>query len=173
MSEVKVVPLGVNQSVDEKTVGPKAASLFCMMRIGLTVPPGFCITEAAFREHLQANKLTAKIESACNKLVKAEPEARKAILSELRQTIINAPLADTIRDDIENYYRTLAADRLAVRSSATAEDLPGHSFAGQYETYLGVADIAGCIDAIKKCWASLWTLRAYEYREKMVLTILQ
>jgi pyruvate,water dikinase len=166
MSEVKVVPLDVNQNVDERTVGPKAASLFRMMQIGLTVPPGFCITEAAFREHLQANKLIAKIESARNKLAKAEPEARRAILSELQQAIVNAPMADIIRDDIENYYRTLAADRLAVRSSATAEDLPGHSFAGQYETYLGVADIAGCIDAIKKCWASLWTERACDYRQK-------
>jgi pyruvate,water dikinase len=166
MSEVKVVSLDAKQNVDERMVGPKAASLFCMMRIGLTVPPGFCITEAAFREHLQANKLTTKIESARNKLAKAEPEAKRAILSELQQAIINAPMADIIRDDIEKHYLALAADRLAVRSSAAAEDLPGHSFAGQYETYLGVADIAGCIDAIKKCWASLWTERAYEYRKK-------
>ena len=166
MSNVKVVPLDVNQNVDERIVGPKAASLFRMMRIGFTVPPGFCITEAVFREHLQANKFTTQIKSALDELAKAKPEAKRSILSELRQAVVNAPLADIIRDDIENNYRTLGADRLAVRSSATAEDLPGRSFAGQYDTYLGVVGLASCIDAIKKCWASLWTERAYDYRQK-------
>lgn len=166
MSKAKVVSLDVNQDADERTVGPKAASLFRMMRIGFTVPPGFCITEATFREHLQANKLTTKIESALDELAKTKPEAKRSLLSELRQAIINAPLADTIQDDIENHYHTLAAAHLAVRSSATAEDLPGHSFAGQYDTYLSITDLTDCINAVKKCWASLWTERAYDYRQK-------
>ncbi len=67
---------------------------------------------------------------------------------------------------IENHYLTLGAKHVAVRSSGTAEDLPDHSFAGQYDTYLGIANLKDCFEAIKKCWASLWTRRAYEYREK-------
>ena len=55
---------------------------------------------------------------------------------------------------------------MAVRSSATAEDLPGHSFAGQYETVLGVTSLEECLDAIRQCWASLWTERAFEYRSR-------
>jgi pyruvate,water dikinase len=62
--------------------------------------------------------------------------------------------------------KRLGADAVAVRSSATAEDLPGHSFAGQYETILGVTSLEACLDAIRRCWASLWTERAYEYRKR-------
>ncbi|UCF43679.1 MAG: phosphoenolpyruvate synthase, partial [Planctomycetota bacterium] len=163
MSELNVVSLNVRRKADQSTVGPKAASLSHMMRIGLPVPPAFCITEAAFRQHLQANNLTAQIQSTLDKLTKAKPQTAASLLSDLRQAIINAPMADALRDDIANHYRALAAHRLAVRSSATAEDLPAHSFAGQYDTCLGVADLAACIDAVKKCWASLWTDRAYSY----------
>ena len=84
---------------------------------------------------------------------------------ELRQAIINAPLAGNFRSEVANHYRAFGYNRVAVRSSATAEDLPGHSFAGQYETYLGVTSLSDCIEAIKKCWASLWTERAYDYRQ--------
>ncbi len=73
---------------------------------------------------------------------------------------------DSLAAEIESHYHTLAASRLAVRSSATAEDLPGHSFAGLYDTYLGISNLEDCLVAIKKCWASLWTERAYSYRQK-------
>ena len=166
MSQARVVPLDATQSIDRTAVGPKAMSLVRMNQIGLPVPPGFCVLGAAFREHLEANGLITRIESAVDELGMASPEARKSLLSGLRQAIIETPLAQHLRNEIENHYRTLGADRFAVRSSATVEDLPGHSFAGQYETYLGVTDVDGCMNAIKKCWASLWTERAYEYRQK-------
>ena len=101
-----------------------------------------------------------------DKLAKTKLETKAALLSSLRQAIVEAPLAEEIRRRIEDHYLALGADRVAVRSSGTAEDLPGHSFAGQYDTYLGIANLEDCIEAVKKCWASLWTLRAYEYREK-------
>jgi len=150
---------------DLHLIGSKAFGLARIKQSGLKVPPGFCITATAFREHLEANKLTSKLDSALDKLNSASPQERKPVLLKIQQAIINAPLIDKLRSEIENHYYTLAANRVAVRSSATAEDLPGHSFAGQYETYLGIADLAGCIDAIKKCWASLWTERAYDYRQ--------
>ncbi|MHC4603759.1 MAG: PEP/pyruvate-binding domain-containing protein, partial [Planctomycetota bacterium] len=160
-----VIPLEAIQDADISAVGAKALSLTRMDRIGLPVPPGFCITETAFQEHLELNNLVSHIRSVADELSIASPSAQKSVLSDLRQTIIKAPLADTLRQQIENNYRTLASDRVAVRSSATAEDLPGHSFAGQYDTFLDVADPKECIEAVKKCWASLWTQRAFDYRQ--------
>ena len=141
-------------------------SLFRLSQLGLIVPPGFCITATAFREHLEQNNLSVRLKAAVDELAKTSPKAKDGLLSSLRQAIVEAPLAETVRQEIEEHYRKLGADYVAVRSSGTAEDLPGHSFAGQYDTYLGVSSSADCIEAVKKCWASLWTLRAYEYREK-------
>jgi len=166
MSGVELVWLDAGQTVDEKAVGAKAMSLVRLKRLGLNVPAGFCITEGVFRQHLEQNNLTGQLTSAVDALGRAERPAKVSLLSDLRQTIIEAPLANRVRTKIEQHYRKLGAERLAVRSSATAEDLPGHSFAGQHDTYLGITDIEGCIQAIKKCWASLWTERAYDYRQK-------
>ena len=165
MGQAKVVPLETTELIDEKEVGPKASCLFRLRRAGLPVPPGFCVTATVFREHIQRNNLIDRIKSAANELAKTNPEAKAAVLSTLRQVIVEAPLSETTRLTIENHYLTLGAKHVAVRSSGTAEDLPDHSFAGQYDTYLGITDLKGCFEAIKKCWASLWTLRAYEYRE--------
>jgi len=166
MSQARVFALKATRLIDETAVGPKASSLVRLSRIGLAVPDAFCITGTAFREHLEQNNLTAHIKSAVDELTNTKLETKGALLSSLRQAVVEAPLAEVIRRRIENRYRTLGADCVAVRSSGTAEDLTAHSFAGQYDTYLGIANLEGCIEAVKKCWASLWTLRAYEYREK-------
>jgi pyruvate,water dikinase len=166
VSQARIVSLDAAAHADETAVGPKAMSLIRLRRIGLPVPAGFCVAATVLQEHLEQNNLISRVKATVDKLAKAEPQAKGAILADLRAAIINAPLAQEVQREIETHYRALAADRVAVRSSGTAEDLPGHSFAGQYDTYLGVADVAGCIEAIKKCWASLWTLRAYEYRER-------
>jgi pyruvate,water dikinase len=100
------------------------------------------------------------------KLADAKHEGIRDILAGVRQAIIATPMADELVDQIRGHYEILKADRVAVRSSATAEDLPGHSFAGLYDTYLGVTGLDSCIKAVQKCWASLWTERAYEYRQK-------
>ena len=84
----------------------------------------------------------------------------------MRQVIVEAPLADQAGREIENHYHKLGDERVAVRSSGTAEDLPGYSFAGQHDSFLGIANPEDCVEAVKKCWASLWTLRAYEYRQR-------
>jgi phosphohistidine swiveling domain-containing protein len=166
LSQIKVVSLKEVRSTDEATIGPKAMSLVRLSRIGLTVPPGFCITAAAFREHLEQNKLFDCLRADVDKLSKTESKSKEQLLSALRQAIIKVPLAEALQCEIEEHYNKLGADYVAVRSSGTAEDLPGHSFAGQYDTYLGISNSADCVEAVKKCWASLWTLRAYEYREK-------
>lgn len=166
MGQTKVISLETAQLINEKEVGPKAAGLFRLSRAGLAVPPGFCVTAAVFREHVERNNLTERIKSAADELAESNPEAKAAVLSNLREAIVEAPISETTRLKIENHYLTLGAKHVAVRSSGTAEDLPDHSFAGQYDTYLGIANLKDCFEAIKKCWASLWTRRAYEYREK-------
>jgi phosphoenolpyruvate synthase/pyruvate phosphate dikinase len=166
LSRVKVVSLKKVQSTDEATIGPKAMSLARLSQLGFKVPAGFCITAAVFREHLEQNNLLAHLKTATEELAKTESRPKEQLLSALRQTIIEAPLSETIRHEIEEHYNNLGADYVAVRSSGTAEDLLGHSFAGQYDTYLGISNVKDCIEAVKKCWASLWTLRAYEYRQR-------
>jgi pyruvate,water dikinase len=146
-------------------VGAKALSLTRMDRIGLPVPPGFCVTAPAYREHLNTNNLVGRIESTVEQLSNASHADKKSALSDLRQTIIDAPLDDTLCQQIEHQFQTLHTKYTAVRSSATAEDLPGHSFAGQYDTFLNVAGPKECFEAVKKCWASLWTRRAFDYRQ--------
>jgi pyruvate,water dikinase len=150
---------------DFADVGSKAFNLGRLSRLGFLIPQGFCIKAGAFQEHLKINNLSAGIESALSKLDSAAADVKKTILSEIRQNIINAPLTENLKTQIEHYYGLLSAKYIAVRSSATAEDLPQHSFAGQYDTYLNVSGIAECVEAVKKCWASLWTDRAYEYRK--------
>ncbi len=166
MSRTTVVSLDATQHIDETAIGPKAMSLIRLSRIGLAVPRGFCVTATVLQEHLERNDLVVRQACRIAELAKADLQAKGGILADLRAAITKPRLAEEVRREIEIHYRALAARHVAVRSSGTAEDLPGHSFAGQYDTYLGVADSAGCIEAIKKCWASLWTLRAYEYREK-------
>jgi pyruvate,water dikinase len=146
-------------------VGPKAASLCILHGLGVKVPPCFFLTTPAFREHLGADRLRSRIASLVDGL-NERPDTTQPILAEIRQLIIHSPLTGRLREEITAAYRQLGADTVAVRSSATAEDLPGHSFAGQYETVLGVASPEKCLDAVKTCWASLWTQRAFEYRRR-------
>ncbi len=143
---------------DRRLIGPKAASLCSLGRLGMRVPPCFFITTTAFGEHLDANGLRPQIAARWDKMSGA--------IEEVRQLITRAPLADCLRRPIAAAYDRLGAAVAAVRSSATAEDLPGHSFAGQYETILGVKSLEECLEAIKQCWASLWTERAFEYRRR-------
>ena len=161
-----VIPLADIKDCDESAVGAKALGLARMDRIGLSVPAGFCVTAAAYHEHLKCNDIVPILAADTAKLIDAEHERRRDILAGIRQTVIAAPMAEELVEEIRSNYATLKAHRFAVRSSATAEDLPGHSFAGLYDTYLGVTGVDDCIKTIQKCWASFWTERAYSYREK-------
>jgi phosphohistidine swiveling domain-containing protein len=147
-----------SRSVSRELIGPKAASLCTLRRLGLKVPPCFFVTTTAFRAHLDGNNLRAQIAARLG----TTPETTE----EIRQFIAQAPLTDRLREQVAAGYDRLGAAVVAVRSSATAEDLPGHSFAGQYETILGVKSLEECLDAVKTCWASLWTQRAFEYRRR-------
>jgi rifampicin phosphotransferase len=130
-------------------VGGKAAHLGELIGVGFPVPPGFAITTAAYAQVAAA--LTAELDAA-------RPErARKA----LAQAEIPPAIAAAVR----TAYVGLGSDvPVAVRSSATAEDLPWASFAGQQDTFLNVVGADAVLDAVRRCWASLWTDRAVSYR---------
>jgi rifampicin phosphotransferase len=161
-----IMPLNSVRDSDQSIVGAKAVGLWRLKRLGLPVPDAFCIAANSYRLHIGAASLKAMIDNALLSLSRPESFDIAQTLSDVRRAIIESPMDDSLAAEIESHYRTIAASRLAVRSSATAEDLPGHSFAGLYDTYLGISNLEDCLIAIKKCWASLWTERAYSYRQK-------
>ena len=157
---------------DVGLVGGKNASLGEMItKTKIPVPDGFAITAYAYRYFIEKTGLKDFIRDTLKKYnVKKIPQLKKAGKL-IRSTILRAKLPDELKNDIEENYRKLAvrtAERnpyVAVRSSATAEDLPDASFAGQQETYLNVRGTTELIKAVKKCIASLFTDRAISYRE--------
>lgn len=158
---------------DVALVGGKNASLGEMVqqlgRKGIQVPPGFATTAQAFRSYLAANNLNGRIADTLARLDAGRIALPEAGLS-IRQAIIAGEFPPAIRDEIllafrELARRTGAADlSVAVRSSATAEDLPDASFAGQQETFLNVRGEAALLDTCRRCYASLFTDRAITYR---------
>ncbi len=148
-------------------VGGKGANLSHLTRAGFPVPPGFLITTAAYRAFVQANDLQKQIVGLSN---------RQATTSEMRSEAIRrlfangrripAELTEAIHQIYADLTKTVGDLPLAVRSSATAEDLPGASFAGQQDTYLNICGEQAMMSAVKRCWASLWTARALEYRAR-------
>ncbi|MFI7447816.1 PEP/pyruvate-binding domain-containing protein [Nonomuraea sp. NPDC049714] len=136
-------------------VGGKAANLGELTRAGLPVPPGWVLTTGAYQEAAEAAGLDAVIAAGGRGLA---PAARARLL----ETPVPAAVERAVR---EAYGRLGDETAVAVRSSATAEDLPFASFAGQQDTYLNVVGPQAVLDAVRRCWASLWTDRAVAYRE--------
>ena len=163
-----VIPLSSpDASLD--TVGGKGLSLAKMIGAGFPVPDGFHITTDAYRTFVAANRLQGKILAAVEGVDISSPAALEAASVEIRGFFEQARIPADLASAISAAYSSLTSRRptpVAVRSSATAEDLPEASFAGQQETYLNVRCEAALLEAVKKCWASLWTGRAIAYRAK-------
>jgi pyruvate,water dikinase len=139
-----------------------------MAKLGVRVPDGFAITASAYRRHLAENKLVGPIEDLLAGVVKADVDDLRTRAARIRNLILGAPLSEVLAAEITAAYRGLGdATSVAVRSSATAEDLPGASFAGQQESFLHVVGEAAVLDAVRRCFASLFTARAIAYRIDM------
>jgi phosphohistidine swiveling domain-containing protein len=139
-------------------VGGKAASLAAMLRAGFRVPPGFCVTTAAYRAFVRVNDLTAPLSA----LAAGEGADPHALFAHPMDAALVAAVLAACRRLLEPLP---AGSLLAVRSSATIEDRPDASFAGQGETYLNVP-LDDVPDRVRTCWASLWTARAIAYRRR-------
>ena len=158
-----IIPLDGITDSDQPIVGAKAVGLWRLKRMGSPVPDAFCVAANAYETHINSTSLKAVIDDI--RVLSGRFDIA-GNLDMIRRAIVDSKMNDSLVAEIESHYHILAASRLAVRSSATAEDLPGHSFAGLYDTYLGISNPEDCLIAIKKCWASLWTERAYSYRKK-------
>lgn len=155
---------------DVSIVGGKNASLGEMYNKlstkGIKVPPGFATTAFAFEAFLEYNHLAARLENIITDLDRTLFSNLKETGASARKLIMDGELPKNLKDEIVEAYNVLGAETtVAVRSSATAEDLPQASFAGQHESYLNVKGADDLLMAIKKCYASLYTDRAIKYRE--------
>ena len=154
---------------DLPDVGGKNASLGELTRAlvsrGVRVPEGFAVTAQAYRDFLAAAGLERVIAAALAGLDPHDVDDLRRRGLAIREAILAAPLPEAIAQAILLAYHRLGdATDVAVRSSATAEDLPEASFAGQQETYLNVRGPAALLDACRRCFASLFTDRAIVYR---------
>jgi pyruvate,water dikinase len=165
---IKLEELGMN---DVEVVGGKNASLGEMIgnlsNLGVSVPGGFATTAAAYREFLGANKLDTRIAKQLDNLDVDDIPALTSAGKAIRDAIMESPLPDALMQQIETAWKEMSDGRdiaVAVRSSATAEDLPDASFAGQQETFLNVRGFDNLITALHQVFASLFNDRAIAYR---------
>lgn len=154
---------------DIAAVGGKGANLGEMAGSGFPVPPGFCISTQTYREHLRRLALEPLIETLSGYGRNGNMRELEEISGRIRKPIEEARMSEQAERVIREAYRKLSGmgtPLVSVRSSATAEDLPNASFAGQQETFLSVGTQEQVLDYVKKCWASLWTPRSILYRQK-------
>ncbi len=154
---------------DISIVGGKGANLGEMTQAGFPVPNGFIVTVRAYEDFLDKEQIRGKIAQILDNLDVADSKALEKAAATVRKLIVSSKFPEDIALEIVHAYFALGKGGLkhpivAVRSSATAEDLPGASFAGQQETYLNVQGEANLIEKIKEAWASLFTARAVFYR---------
>ncbi len=152
---------------DTSILGGKGANLGALTRAGVPVPPGYCITTPAFELFIAQLPDSDARFAELEKLDGTDVEAARHAAEAMRASLDNLPVPTDVADAVKESWRILGVDDpLAVRSSATAEDLPGASFAGQQDTFLNVRGEAALIDAVRRCWISLFTDRAVLYRAR-------
>ncbi|HEX2022854.1 MAG TPA: phosphoenolpyruvate synthase [Candidatus Thermoplasmatota archaeon] len=157
---------------DIPLVGGKGANLGEMIGIGLPVPPAFVVSAPAFHRFITESGIATKIFEELAKVDVEDPKALREASDRAREAVLRTKMPEPLDKQIREAYRSLAKSEgvkeplVAVRSSATAEDLPEASFAGQQDTYLNVRGEDALLEHIQKCWASLYTPRAIYYRAK-------
>ncbi len=161
---------------DIAIAGGKGANLAEMYNVGLPIPPGFFITADTYKEFIVKTGIVGEIKRFLSNLNVEDTNELQERANYIQKLIVTTPVTDSIKEDIIEAYDALNTEEItsgrkedvfvAVRSSATAEDLPQASFAGQQSTYLNVRGKEQLIRAIRMCWASLFTARAIYYRTK-------
>ena len=166
----KIVDLAEVSESDLPLVGGKASKLGELVRQGLPVPPGFVITTETYQAFVDATSLKTELPDALGSIQPDQPATVEAAAQRLRAAFESTPfppdLRATIVEALEAYTKKHDVRFSAVRSSATAEDLEGASFAGLQETYLNVSGTDNVLNAVRKCWGSLFTPRVLVYRQR-------
>ena len=151
---------------DVASVGGKGANLGEMANADIPVPGGFIVTAHAYYDFIEKAKIAPRIRSLLEPLDPADSRQLQEVAGEIKQTIMDAAMPPEIATEIKKAYQQLGKGLVAVRSSATAEDLPEASFAGQQRTFLNVQGEAEVLAAVQGCWASLFEPRAIFYRQQ-------
>lgn len=165
-----VVDLANVSSTDTATVGGKASGLGELVRSGLPVPPGFVVTTEAYRLFTAVPALAHVIQTNLSSLDPSRPESVEEASRQIREAFDKTPMPEPLRKEIvrayEEYVKAHHVRFSAVRSSATAEDLAGASFAGLQDTYLNVTGTDQVLTMIRRCWSSVFTPRVIVYRAR-------
>jgi pyruvate,water dikinase len=159
-----VVPLSSAAAADADRVGPKAANLAALARAGLPTPGGFCLTADAYRAQIAALGL----DDLVARFAVAEPIERRRLSVAIRLGLYEKPITPAVLEPLMAAWQAQRADSgmpSAVRSSALIEDRKGANFAGQFESFLGIADEDAFLTVVRACWAALWTSHARRYME--------
>ena len=160
-----ILKLGTEQAMNIALAGGKGASLGKLVRAGFPVPGGFVVSTQAYTAFIEANDLQPRIDRILNGIDFANPQQIERESGGIRDLLSASAIPESLADEIRDAYESLGGDSfVAVRSSGTAEDLEGASFAGQYDTYLDIRGAQALLDALRHCWASMWTARAVAYR---------
>lgn len=165
MSNPYILPFDQISSADHDRVGGKCASLGEMTQHGVAVPPGFAVTTEAYAEMLGFQGLKGEIEALLKTLDPTDVVSTERVARNIELRVRSHPMPEAIAASIRSAYAQMGDNMaVAVRSSATAEDLPDASFAGQQDTYLWVVGADQVVEKVRDCWASLFTARAIAYR---------
>ena len=155
---------------DVSLVGGKGANLGEMAKAGFPVPRGFIVTSKAYFDFLEENKLKSKVFQELKKINADDPQTINEASEKVKKLILSGQISSTLAKEIIFNYLKLGSlitqALVAIRSSATAEDLPTASFAGQQVTFLNIRGEANVLKKIQECWASLFEARAIFYREE-------
>lgn len=146
--------------------GGKGANLGEMTAAGIPVPPGFIVTANAYFDFLEKANLSDSIAQLLEQLDSNDNKELNRIAFEVKKLILDSTVPEKLAKQIKHAYNKLGRGLVAVRSSATAEDLPEASFAGQQSTFLNIEGGDEVVNAVLKCWASLFEPRAIYYREQ-------
>lgn len=147
-------------------VGGKGANLGEMTNADVPVPPGFIVTASAYFIYLEKSGNENKIRDLLDPLDVHDSRKLQDVARQVQQIIIDSPMLPELANEIKKAYREMGQGLVAVRSSATAEDLPEASFAGQQATFLNIEGEDDVVDAVQRCWASLFGARAIFYRQE-------
>ena len=165
MPQNTLLPLNTSTATLE-TVGGKALNLARLAQAGFPVPGGFLIPVAAYQQFVEENRLSLKIVAELAGSFLDQPSVLETLSQAIRGWFAEGVMSPDLAAEIQDAYRDLGRPAVAVRSSATAEDLPDVSFAGQQDTFLNVTGERALLKAVVECWSSLWTGRAIGYRHR-------
>jgi rifampicin phosphotransferase len=168
-SSMSILPFTSSEATLE-SAGGKGLNLARLTRAGFAVPSGFIIPTDAYREFVSSNRWLATIQAVVENLSAEEAGALEKASMQIRVAFSAGKIPEGTESAIRSAYANFENQPVAVRSSATAEDLPDLSFAGQQDTYLNVIGVEQLLAAVINCWSSLWTARAIGYRSRNHIT---